>query len=167
MVDQCSNCFYGKNRTYGSNTVLECRVLPPGRPAGLTGAWPQVQATDWCGDYEPAVGTQIYLQGQASSADTALHLLLASTDPTGHPVVSLRSIQVTNRDRNTDVVVTVYDGNATTNPLVTCGCPSQGSREVDYSPGIRSTSGNNLYFACSDITTPGTYVSAQGMMLEA
>ena len=166
MVDQCSNCFYGKNRTYGSNTVLECRVRDPQRFTGLLAWWPQVEAADWCGNYKSSVDETLYIQGHGSATDMALYPLLVSSN-SSYPVVSLRAVQITNRDKNTDVIVTVYDGNATTSPLVTCGCGQYSSQEYSYSPGIHGTSGNNLYFACSDVTTPGTYVSAQGVMLEA
>ena len=76
----------------------------------------------------------------------------------------VRALQVTNLDLNTDLTVTLYDGNSTANPLVIAGCSRNSSQQFNYSPGI-GTQGNNIYFALSKAASGTVYVSAQGLML--
>lgn len=53
MADQCDGCKFMRQRAYGEQTVMECRFEAP-RQLGTKAMWAQVEATDWCGNWEAA-----------------------------------------------------------------------------------------------------------------
>ena len=110
-----------------------------------------------------ASDVDVYVQGQGAATDASLQLLLASSNP-ALPAISVRAVQVTNRDRTADVAIILYEGNSTNNPIATCGANAQTSNQYNYTPGLRSRA--DVYFACSNAQAD-VYVSAQGVMLSA
>lgn len=175
MPDQCDNCRFYRPRDYGTRAppmvtpaatkiVYECRQLSPQRPSGTLAWWPQVEATDWCGQYRSVDAEVLYVQGQGTSTDNGLYPLLVSTDPK-YPVVSLRSLQIVNQAALT-ALIGLYDGNDINMPLGFAGAAGNQVNSYNYDPGILTSPGNDLYFSLQQGNGP-VNVAAQGRELPA
>lgn len=44
----CLNCYYSRPSLSGGRT---CRRMPPTLEIEISGLWPRVQDTDWCGEW--------------------------------------------------------------------------------------------------------------------
>lgn len=44
----CSNCYYARPYPPGGQA---CRRMPPTLEVGISGLWPRVRDTDWCGEW--------------------------------------------------------------------------------------------------------------------
>jgi hypothetical protein len=172
MVDQCDNCIYYKLRSYGTvpnvKQVGECRLERPDIQ-GQKGWWPICEPTDWCGKYAPIGGgvNEQYIQGVLNTVDTNTHLLLPNTDPMFN-VVIMKACSLINHSTKNDCMIHILDGDDPMKPIGFAGCGQFESKEVSFSPGLRSSPGNAIYVqAETAVAAPGLYVSGQGFAIRS
>lgn len=160
MPQRCDGCHFGRQDLDG-DTYWHCHFRPPQqhwRSGGVEAWWPIVKTNDWCGNWRPTGYTALYIQGEVEISTDDRQLLLATDNP-DFPVVSLQGIQLLNQDNKT-CVVRLYDGD-TDKVLAVIGCPSNQMQVFEFSPGLRTTAGNNLY--CGLTGNTGTvFISVQG-----
>ena len=163
MPDECHGCYFVRQHI---DANLYCHFGAPQqhwRISGKEAWWPQVDAHYWCGNFRDQDPNLLYIQGQGQANTTAPQLLLASTNP-DYPVVSLRSLQITNMG-NKNVLVGLHDGGGVgAEAIGFCGAASLAVENYQYDPGILTSPGNDLYFGIDTGSGP-VYVAAQGRML--
>jgi hypothetical protein len=166
VVDQCDNCAYIRQRQYEDKYVMECRYGAPSTTSrqGQRGQWPEVKATDWCGEYE-AIGSDLgntYLSGNLILTTTTKVKLMESTDP-NFPKVAMVACQITNV-ANQPCLVEFFDGN-TTDMITQLGCASQQSDQFLFAFPLGAGSGS-IWCALRTAATE-VYVAAQGRALRS
>lgn len=137
MVDECSNCDYFRERLYGEKEVYECRVVEPANQ-GQKAQWPEVLATDWCGEYDPLGWNDpasIIIQGVTLNTTTKTKVIEVTIPGA---VLWIINANITNTSTTKNHLVKFFDGNTTNMIGALAISPNQ---SVDSHPELRASTG--------------------------
>ena len=146
---------------------MECRVVDP-TVQGQKGQWPQVLATDWCGEWAPLPANDLslkeqYIHGAVALTDTSVQVLLANLARGLWNTVAMRSCQLVNKSTKNDCIVTFLDGPDEAKPIGYTSCGPYESKDMVFDPGIAAGIGRDICVKLDSVAP--IFVTAQGFML--